>query len=152
MGMIQAHYIYCALYFYYCCIGSTSDHWALDPRGRGPLVLGTDNVRTELLTQSPSHHRSCCFSLDQVEGQPLLTSSSVLWARSCTCIFSGYQSLLCLQGGPPWSCMVPFRKCQGPCVRWKGPSLPSQFPPPSACLCFRPFSLFRIYWTAYLSG
>ena len=34
--MIQVHYIYCALYFYY--ISSTSDHQALDPGGWGPLV------------------------------------------------------------------------------------------------------------------
>ena len=31
--MIQVHYIYCALYFYYYYISSTSDHQALDPRG-----------------------------------------------------------------------------------------------------------------------
>ena len=36
-GMIQAHYIYCALYFYYYYISSTSDHQALDPGGWGPL-------------------------------------------------------------------------------------------------------------------
>ena len=36
--MIQAHYIYCALCFYYYHIGSTSDHQALlDPAGWGPL-------------------------------------------------------------------------------------------------------------------
>ena len=28
--MIQAHYIYCTLYFYYYYISSTSDHEALD--------------------------------------------------------------------------------------------------------------------------
>ena len=32
-GMIQAHYIYCALYFSFYYICSTSDHQALDPRG-----------------------------------------------------------------------------------------------------------------------
>ena len=36
LGMIQAHYIYCALYFYYYYISSTSDHQALDLRGWGP--------------------------------------------------------------------------------------------------------------------
>ena len=36
-GMIQAHYLYCALYFYYYYISSTSDHQALDPGGWGPL-------------------------------------------------------------------------------------------------------------------
>ena len=35
-GMIQAHYIYCALYFYYN-IKSTSDHQALDSGGWGLL-------------------------------------------------------------------------------------------------------------------
>ena len=36
-GMIQVHYIYCALYFYYYYISSTSDHQAPDPGGWGPL-------------------------------------------------------------------------------------------------------------------
>ena len=35
--MIQVHYMYCALYFYYYQISSTSDHQALDPGGWGPL-------------------------------------------------------------------------------------------------------------------
>ena len=30
LGMIQVHYIYCAFYFYYCYISSSSDHQALD--------------------------------------------------------------------------------------------------------------------------
>ena len=37
-GMIQMHYIDCALYFYYYYISSTSDHWAIDLGGWGPLV------------------------------------------------------------------------------------------------------------------
>ena len=37
--MIQAHYMYCALYVYYDYISSTSDHQALDPRGEGPQPL-----------------------------------------------------------------------------------------------------------------
>lgn len=36
-GVIQMHYIYCALYFYFYCISSTSDHQALDPGGWEPL-------------------------------------------------------------------------------------------------------------------
>ena len=32
LGMIQVHCIYFALYFYYYCISSTSDHQALDRR------------------------------------------------------------------------------------------------------------------------
>ena len=35
--MIKAHYIYCALNFYYYYISPTSDHQALDPRSWGPL-------------------------------------------------------------------------------------------------------------------
>ena len=34
---IQAHCMYCALYFYYYYISSTSDHEALYPEGWGPL-------------------------------------------------------------------------------------------------------------------
>ena len=37
LGVIQAHYIYYALNFYYDYISSTSDHQALGPRGWGPL-------------------------------------------------------------------------------------------------------------------
>ena len=37
LGIIQVHYMFCALYFYYYYISSTSDHQALDPRGWGPL-------------------------------------------------------------------------------------------------------------------
>ena len=37
--MVQAHYIYCALYFHFYYISSTSDHQALDPGGWGPLTL-----------------------------------------------------------------------------------------------------------------
>ena len=39
-GMIQAHYIYCALHFYYYYIGSISDDPASGPRGWGPLPGG----------------------------------------------------------------------------------------------------------------
>ena len=34
-GMIQAHHTHCALYFYYYCTSSTSDHQASDPGGWG---------------------------------------------------------------------------------------------------------------------
>ena len=37
-GMIQVHYSYCALYFYYYEISSATDHQAVDPKGWGPLV------------------------------------------------------------------------------------------------------------------
>ena len=35
--MIEAHYIYCALYFYHYYI-STSDHQVLDPGGWDPIL------------------------------------------------------------------------------------------------------------------
>ena len=38
LGIIQAHYIYCALCCYHYYISSTSDHHTLDPGGWGPLV------------------------------------------------------------------------------------------------------------------
>ena len=41
MVWFQAHYIYCALYFCYYYISSTSDHQALDPEGWG-LLLNKD--------------------------------------------------------------------------------------------------------------
>ena len=34
----QVRYFYCAHYFYYRCISSSSDHQVLDPRGWEPLV------------------------------------------------------------------------------------------------------------------
>ena len=37
LGIIQAHYRCCALYFYYYYIRSISDHQGLDPGGWGPL-------------------------------------------------------------------------------------------------------------------
>ena len=37
-GMIQAHHIYCPLYFYYYCISSASGPQALDPGGCEPLL------------------------------------------------------------------------------------------------------------------
>ena len=33
LGIIQVQYIHCTIYFYCYYISSTSDHWALDPRG-----------------------------------------------------------------------------------------------------------------------
>ena len=38
--VIQLHDIDRALHFYYSCISPTSDHQALDPRVRGPLLCG----------------------------------------------------------------------------------------------------------------
>ena len=38
LGMIQEHYIYCALSFYHYYISASADRQALDPGGWGPLV------------------------------------------------------------------------------------------------------------------
>ena len=40
IGVIQLHYIDCALYFYYYYISPTSDHQASDPRVGGPCSVG----------------------------------------------------------------------------------------------------------------
>ena len=51
--MIQVHCIYCALYFYYCCISSTS--------GRGPLIyraLPASEPRVKLVKVSVLFHAS----------------------------------------------------------------------------------------------
>ena len=37
-GMIQVHYLYCEIYFYYYCISSTSGHLAFDSTGWGRLL------------------------------------------------------------------------------------------------------------------
>ena len=42
--MIQMHYIYCVLSFYYYYISSISDHQALDPRGWGPLFYSVQFI------------------------------------------------------------------------------------------------------------
>ena len=50
-GMIQRHYIYCALHIYYYYISSTSDHQALDPGGWGPLPWSWISIE-DLISQS----------------------------------------------------------------------------------------------------
>ena len=48
--MIQAHFIFCSLYFYYCYMSSTSDQQALDPGGWGPLAkISVLNLRAVFL-------------------------------------------------------------------------------------------------------
>ena len=77
-GVIQMHYIYCALSFYCYCISSTSDHQSLDPRGWGSnsclngLSEATLLVRVRDGIWSGSHdskagdcldlHRLSCFA------------------------------------------------------------------------------------------
>ena len=63
--MIQAHYIYCALYFYYYYyyISPISDHQALDPRDWGPLLRDV-GVRLHVNTEGRHWltHKSQRFS------------------------------------------------------------------------------------------
>ena len=59
--MIQAHYIYCVLY--YSFISSTSDHQASDPEGWGPLI--------QMFLASQQYHHCCLlwqkyFFLEQI--------------------------------------------------------------------------------------
>ena len=56
-GMIQAHYIYCALYFYYYYINSTSYHKALDPGGWGPLM---HLIKKKKKKKIPTQKLYCC--------------------------------------------------------------------------------------------
>ena len=68
LQMIQAHYTYCALYFYYYYISSTSDHQALDPRGCRPLTKHNVRPRVYNCLLSPAMllvdfalHSEFCF-------------------------------------------------------------------------------------------
>ena len=49
LGMAQAHYIYCVLYFYYYYISSTLDHQALRSWRLG--TLGLQRCKSPLYTQ-----------------------------------------------------------------------------------------------------
>ena len=60
-GIIQVHYIYCALYFYYY-ISFTSDHQALDPEGwallnhgvlEGEKEKGAKNIFEDIIDEIP---------------------------------------------------------------------------------------------------
>ena len=53
--MIQEHCIYCALYFYYYDVSSTSDHQALGPRGWEPMRYRT----FELGSMIPMREYTC---------------------------------------------------------------------------------------------
>ena len=71
LGMIQVHYIYCALYFYYYYISSTSDHQALDPRGREPLLQNRNKIS----------QISCFWQAQNGNGIPSANSRVVLYAK-----------------------------------------------------------------------
>ena len=50
LEMIQSHYIYGALYFYYYYISITSNHQALDPEGWRPLKYRMSFSKKPFLT------------------------------------------------------------------------------------------------------
>ena len=72
LGMIQAHYINYALYFYYYYISFSSDHQALDPGGWVPLIKGI--CRWDTGTQQKV--LSCEQRVGQENGFSLLFSRS----------------------------------------------------------------------------
>ena len=63
--MIQVHYIYCALSFYYYYISSISDHQASDPRGWGPLPQG---INWEVYPYLPVREVRKGFSVEGIFG------------------------------------------------------------------------------------
>ena len=63
--MTQAHYIYCALYFYYYYLSSTSDHQTLDSGGWG--TPASDHDMSAILGSAKLERL-------QLEHFPLLTS------------------------------------------------------------------------------
>ena len=50
--MVQMHYIYCAIYFYYYYISFTSDQQALDPQGWGLLLHNELTTESKLLSRA----------------------------------------------------------------------------------------------------
>ena len=69
LGMVQVHYVYCALYFYYYYISCTSDHRALDPGGWRPWPTtqgATEPHPTQvwvLIIAFPKSTHSWCWSV-----------------------------------------------------------------------------------------
>jgi len=58
LGMICAHYTYCALYFYGYNISSTSDHQALDTRGWGPLFYRLQSRQVMDMSSRAGHSKT----------------------------------------------------------------------------------------------
>ena len=62
LGMIQVHYICCALYFhYYYYISSTSDHQAFDPGGWGYPAYGNQSDLIKSFSLSKQLDGTCSF-------------------------------------------------------------------------------------------
>ena len=83
--MVQEHCIYCALYFYYYDVSSTSDHQALGPRGWEALQRTEQPIPTVALLPSDSW---------------LLDSAGTAGSESCA--LSVRRPLLVSHGWCPW--------------------------------------------------
>ena len=124
VGMIQVHYIYCALYFCYYYISSTSDHQASDPRGWGPLPKG--------YLIHPSQCLTCgCLAVHSIpwhQGLPSLGApslwltlspgclSSLLFDSRTNYLYCSFPVFVC------WGCLTrscKWTKNQGLCSLWK---------------------------------
>ena len=89
IGVIQLHYIDCALYFYYYYISPTSDHQASDPRVGGPCSVGFP-VKTWCVS-----YQGCKQNYDRTR-VCLVASHSLLRAGSVGL----FHMLLCFQCMP----------------------------------------------------
>ena len=92
LGMIQGHYIYCALYFSSYYISSTSDHQTLDPGGWSPLPYtrrraklvvsgGIYNVNVDAEVEQSCHHGLLKWGLEELH-QRAVTFKNVFLAAN----------------------------------------------------------------------
>ena len=87
--MIQAHYMYCTLYFYYYYISSISDHQALDPGGWGPLLQTMFSVSSHgpSLTTYQANCDMTPSSYEGAGGKTEISDGSV-----CVCLVASVMS------------------------------------------------------------
>ena len=85
LRMIPTYYIYCALYFYYNYISSTSEHQALDLGGRGPSSrrLGSHKnenkkSRHSLICYMPAEDLTCIDVVPATQQRPASQQADVL--------------------------------------------------------------------------
>ena len=91
----QAHYIYCAIYFYYDYISCTSDHQTLDPRGWGPLLYITlyFSCVYAILKLFTSYLRQVQLYLDlQMQHSNQVINLKACYCPLLTCIWVGGQA------------------------------------------------------------
>ena len=97
---IQAHYLYCALGFYYYYISSTSDHHALDSGGWNPWSSGPEFQQQERLWEEPGGAHSNVLSARygskgpqrRIKGQELMETIR------CSCLRVVFPTLMSLGG------------------------------------------------------